>query len=360
MAGTGFGSAVVTSAGQSTKDDSASGSTRSVMTSVLSGALIVVVMPALSTQIKHDARDILFYFALDFVMVFRHTVEVSGVQLDLESIRTLIAVVDQGGMTSAAHQLGLSQSAVSHKIKRLEAKAGRPLLIRDGHDIRPNRDGLALVEDGRAMIQLHDRAAARLYTSELSGQVRLGANQDFDVEGLATVLGRFRQLHPKAVIQFVFESTDDLTGMIDNGEIDLAIIQVVDEDLRTDDVVLWTDQLCWVTSDWCGCDTQPVPLASFGEDCFYQRLGRPILEEAGVDWFVSFSGASSSAIIAAVEAGLGVGLVTSRYLSENVVEWKPPVELSPLPEVHQILRTVPGENPDVNRALIDVIGRELR
>ena len=282
-----------------------------------------------------------------------------ALQLDLESIRTLIAVVDYEGMTSAAQYLNLSQSAVSHKIKRLEEKVGRPLLIRDGHDIRPNRDGIALIEDGRAMLELHDRAAARLTYDELTGQVRIGANQDFYAENLTAVLGRFSRIHPNAVVQFAFASTEQLSEQIDRGEIDLAIIQVIDDQLRPDDVVLWTDQLCWVTSNQWDHPTAPVPLISFGEDCFYQVTGRPQLKTAGLDYFVSFSGSSTTAILAAVEAGLGVGLVLSQYLSDDIVEGEPPMPLEPLPRIHQVIRTVPGENPDVNRALTEVIAREF-
>ncbi len=281
-------------------------------------------------------------------------------QLDLESIRTLISVVDHGGMTNAARHLDLSQSAVSHKIKRLEEKVGRPLLIRDGHAIRPNRDGLALIEDGRVMLELHDRAASRLVYDELSGRVRIGANEDFYADRLTSVLGRFSRLHPDAMVQFTFAPTEQLAEQIDRGSIDLAIIQVIDEQLRTDDVVLWTDQLFWVTSSQWDHQSTPIPLVSFGEDCFYQVTGRPQLDNADLDYFVTFSGSSTAAVLAAVEAGLGVGLVLSHYLSDRIVEWTPPVELDPLPRIHQVLRTVPGENPDVCRALTELLASEIR
>lgn len=52
-------------------------------------------------------------------------------QLDVESLRTFATVLDLGGMTRAAEALDVSQSAVSWKIKRLEEKVGRDLLIRE-------------------------------------------------------------------------------------------------------------------------------------------------------------------------------------------------------------------------------------
>ena len=96
------------------------------------------------------------------------------VQLDVESLRTLIAVLDWGSMTRAAQQLGMSQSAVSWKIKRLEQRVGRPLLIRDGHDLRPTRDGSALLDDARSIVEIHDRAVQRLSSPEFTGRIRVG------------------------------------------------------------------------------------------------------------------------------------------------------------------------------------------
>jgi len=98
--------------------------------------------------------------------------------LDVESLRTLLAVLDHGGMTAAAKHLDLSQSAVSWKIKRLEERVGKALLIRDGHSLRPTSEGRALIDDARTIVEVHDRAVCRLRMSELSGTVRLGSNTE--------------------------------------------------------------------------------------------------------------------------------------------------------------------------------------
>ena len=50
-------------------------------------------------------------------------------RLDIDSMRALTAIADTGGITRAANKLNLSQSAVSHKIKRLEER----LLVIDVH-----------------------------------------------------------------------------------------------------------------------------------------------------------------------------------------------------------------------------------
>jgi molybdenum-dependent DNA-binding transcriptional regulator ModE len=73
------------------------------------------------------------------------------VAITFTQLRTLLAVVDQGGFTAAAEQLGMTQPAVSRAIHVLEAELGTPLLAR-------GRDGVTLTEAGRRALG-HARAA---------------------------------------------------------------------------------------------------------------------------------------------------------------------------------------------------------
>ena len=66
-------------------------------------------------------------------------------RLDIESLRALKTVADAGGVTRAAERLHLTQSAVSHKIKRLEDRIGRPLFRRRDGGLGPTEDGIQLL-----------------------------------------------------------------------------------------------------------------------------------------------------------------------------------------------------------------------
>ena len=283
----------------------------------------------------------------------------AATQLDVESLRALLAVLDHGGMTRAAAQLHLTQSAVSWKVKRLEERVGRPLLIRDGHTIRPTRDGRALVDDARRLIDIHDRAVARLQSSELTGTVKVGSNEEVDAERMAALLGRFNLAHPQATVEFVIDHTEHLVKQIDAGSIDVAVIQVDDHDLRSDDVALWTDRLRWCTSPESEFESGVVPLITFGEHCFYRTISEPLLRSHAIDYRIAFSAASTGGVKAAVEAGLGVGVLTSRHLGGELIEWARGRTMPALPRVHQVARTVPGERPAVAAALVEAIADEL-
>ncbi len=281
------------------------------------------------------------------------------VHLDVESLRTFLAVLDHGGMTKAAKQLHLSQSAVSRKILRLEDRVGRPLLIRDGHSLRPTRDGRDLLSDARTMVEIHDRAVARLQSSDLTGKVRLGTNGEVEASQIAALLGRFKLRHPGASIEFVVDHSGQLADWVKGGDVDLAVFQVGKESLRPDDIVLWTEELSWVTCCETDFSEGTVPLIDFGQHCFYSKFSNPLLRQAGIDHRVTFSAASSVDVRAAVKAGIGVSVLATRYIGDDVIEWERGQELDPLPPVFQILRAVPGEHSEAVTALIETISEEL-
>ena len=280
-------------------------------------------------------------------------------QLDIESVRTFLAVLDHGGMTRAAEHLDLSQSSVSWKIKRLEAKVGRPLLIRDGHTIRPSFEGRNLIDDARQMVELHDRAVNRLLSPDLSGIVRVGSNEGLDASQMAGVLGRFQRQNPRAAIEFVVDRTGELMRKVDGGSIDIALIQVDTESRRTDDISLGADHLIWASGRTTTFDEGIAPLVTFGENCFYRPLSEPLLSDAGIKHTVAISVQSSAGVRAAIEAGLGVGVLARRHVYGEVIEWPRSAQLPDLPHVEQVARLSPGANSDLADALLESIIDEI-
>ncbi len=280
-------------------------------------------------------------------------------QLDVESLRTFTAVLDRGGMTRAAEFLGLTQSAVSWKIKRLEQRVGRPLLIRDGHTLRPTRDGRTLLDEARSIVETHDRLVHRLESPDFTGTVKVGSNEEVGADRMAGILGRFKRMHPSATIEFVVNQSRLLTPLLERGRIDLAVIQVTEDELRTDDVVLWSDELRWATHRDMPYDSGVVPLITYGENGFYRPVSEPILERHGIRYRYTVTAPTSSNVRAAVAAGLGVAVLGARFLTDDVVAWARAAELDPLPRSYQIVRAVPGEPPAIAGALIDAITDEF-
>ncbi len=280
-------------------------------------------------------------------------------RLDLESLRAFATVLEWGSMARAAEQLELSPSAMSWKIKRLEQRVGRPLLIRDGHDLRPTREGRLILEEAPAMLAAHDRLVRRLAHPEFTGTVKIGSNEEVGAARMAGILGRFRFAYPDATIEFIVNQSRLLLPLLNRGRIDVAVLQVREDEVKPDDVVLWTDELRWATHRDLPYDDGEVDLITYGEDGFYRPVGEPILEEHDISYRYTVSAPTSAAVRAAVAAGLGVAILAPNWLTDEVVEWEVSSTFRALPSSCQVVRTVPGEQPAVTRAIVEAIVEEF-
>ena len=77
-------------------------------------------------------------------------------RIEIDVLQALCAVEDFGGVTRVAEQLSLTQSAVSHKIKRLESRIGQNLLNRRAGARVFTDDGQTLLAYARRILALHD------------------------------------------------------------------------------------------------------------------------------------------------------------------------------------------------------------
>ncbi len=147
-------------------------------------------------------------------------------KLDIESMRALTVIAETGGITRAAKKLNLSQSAVSHKVKRLERSLNRSLLSRIDGKLGFSRDGDKLLDYARRMVRLHDEAWASFHQSDLAGELRLGITEDITAPDMARILSNFSNSFPNVALTSRVAHTPQLVSMLDRGEIDMALIEV--------------------------------------------------------------------------------------------------------------------------------------
>jgi DNA-binding transcriptional LysR family regulator len=242
-------------------------------------------------------------------------------KLDVESLRTLRMVVETGTFTEAGSKLGMTQSAVSWKIKRLEERVGLSLVKR-GHEIEATPDGRDLLLYAERILEAHDEAVEHLSRSDLQGVVRLGANEDLRGGKLADVLARFARMYPHIRLDVRVQLSGVVREWLDDGEVDLAVVQILADDVRPDDVELWREPLDWYCGreHWFGGD-EVVPIVSFGPGLVYLDPAEEALQRAGVRWQTVLECPMLSGVQAAVEAGLGIAALNTRNVTEEMQPW---------------------------------------
>jgi len=279
------------------------------------------------------------------------------VKLDVESLRALRAVVGTGTFTEAASELGMSQSAVSWKIKRLEERVGAELVKR-GQDIEATPDGQDLLLYAERIIDAHDEAVEHLSRSDLEGVVRLGTNEDLRGGALADVLARFGRMYPQIRLDVRVNLSGSVREWLEDGEVDLAVVQIPSDEIQPDDVVLWTEPLEWVHAvDHSFSPQGVVPIVSFGPGLVYLDAAEESLKRAGVRWRTVLECPMLSGVQAAVDAGLGVSALNPRNLTPSMVVWEEGP--SDLPELSEVIRTGASAHDEVLAALRETLSTAL-
>ena len=280
-------------------------------------------------------------------------------KLEIDALRALRAIRRHGGVTRAAKELNLSQSAVSHKIKRLEAALDCPLLARQAGGPLFTEAGERLHDYAVRIINLHDEALADLGKKSLDGAIRLGLTEDATTSQIAGVLGRFTRLYPGVSVRTRTNQSLNVRAWLEAGEVDLAMVQVFAHEVRPDDQVLFADSLHWVKAREFEVDlARPVPFLSFDSNCFYRRWGFSEGLAEGVTLEKVLECPSAAGVQSGVRAGLGVALLNGMHLTRDieVIEGLFP----PPPEIIFVARIDPKSRSAPVKALLAEIAREFR
>jgi DNA-binding transcriptional LysR family regulator len=224
--------------------------------------------------------------------------------MDLTALRSFVAVADAGGVTRAAGQLNLTQSAVSMQIKRLEESLGLHLLDRSGRGVVLTGTGEQLLAYARRMLALNDEAWGRLTAADFEGELVLGVPHDIVYQAMPQVMAAFSPAYPRVRVQLQSSFTLRLKEQFARGEVD--IILTTEE--RPDDgaEVLATMPLHWVGAPGGKAWRQRPLRLAFENDCFFRKGVQRRLDEAGIPWDMAADGLSTRAVEVSVSADLAV------------------------------------------------------
>ncbi|MBX9400518.1 LysR family transcriptional regulator [Lysobacter sp. BMK333-48F3] len=254
---------------------------------------------------------------------------------DPSLLRAFVAVVDTGGFTRAAQRLHLTQSAVSHQIRRLEAQVGRRLLVRSTRKLSLSEDGREFLRHAQQILQALDALSRRFDPSPVSGTVRFGAPENFMRERLPQLLGRFAQAYPQVRLEVSVSANLDLPAMLDADELDLAVlIAERANDTPSPGQLLRRARLVWVAAE--GFVPPPgasLPFAFFPPPCVHRRVGLQALQQAGIDGHIVFTSHSQEGIHAAALAGLAITAIAEDDIEPGLLPVAERYALPPLPEV---------------------------
>ncbi len=289
--------------------------------------------------------------------------------MDLQQIRSFVAVARHRHFTRAAAELHLGQPAVSQHVRRLEAELGARLLSRTTRSVELTEAGaLLLARCERALGEL-DAGLAELAELRglLRGRLRIGAMQWLEPYDLAAALATFHDLHPAIDIRVVEEVAQSMLASVLADQLDVAFVPI-EEGLAPglEAELLFEDELVLVVAaDHPLAGRAHVRLAALREEPFvFLREGTGLrravelgARAAGFEPQVRFETNELTRVLALVGRGLGVSAV-SRAVAAAAGEELVAVRLRPAlrREVGIVWRAGRHRSPAANAFLRHVTG----
>ncbi len=256
--------------------------------------------------------------------------------MDYLGLECFLAVASTGSFTKAASKINRTQSAVSQQIAKLEGLLGKTLIER--------KNKLALTENGeifqqyaQKILAIHAEIIARFKDPSLEGEVTFGVPEDFASLFLTDVLVEFGRVHPKVLMHVECDLTLNLYERFKKNEFDMVLVKMSAPKDFPNGVEVLSEELTWVGDKKLLLshfdEGQPLPLVLAPSPCVYRSRVINSLEQASVNWNVVFSSPSYNGTVAAIKAGLGIGVFPKLMVPKGLEVIKSPL-LPPLEDTH--------------------------
>jgi len=235
--------------------------------------------------------------------------------LQIDYLRTFIAVADTRGFTRAGVQVNRSQSAVSMQIKRLEDEIGKNLFERNGKTAKLTAEGNLLINYARRIVNEHDDAVMALSKPGLKGFIRFGSPEHYTAGVLPKLLARFASSYPDVLVEMRCENSDAIKAAVDSGALDIGLCTQI----HGGGQIIYHDPVVWVADPgFIFQKKKTLPLAVFEEDCIFRNWAMEALEKAGMEYRIVYVSRSISGILDAVRAGLAIAPIVQSNVPSDL------------------------------------------
>ncbi|WP_048224245.1 transcriptional regulator LrhA [Enterobacter quasiroggenkampii] len=225
--------------------------------------------------------------------------------LDLDLLRTFVAVADLNTFAAAAAAVCRTQSAVSQQMQRLEQLVGKELFARHGRNKLLTEHGIQLLGYARKILRFNDEACMSLMFSNLQGVLTLGASDESADTILPFLLNRISSVYPKLALDVSVKRNAFMVEMLNENKVDLVV--TTHRPGQFDCLTLRTSPTHWYcAAEYVLQKGEPVPLVLLDDPNPFRDMVLTALNEANIPWRLAYVASTLPAVRAAVKAGLGV------------------------------------------------------
>ncbi|EPC0969441.1 transcriptional regulator LrhA [Enterobacter hormaechei] len=274
--------------------------------------------------------------------------------LDLDLLRTFVAVADLNTFAAAAAAVCRTQSAVSQQMQRLEQLVGKELFARHGRNKLLTEHGIQLLGYARKILRFNDEACMSLMFSNLQGVLTLGASDESADTILPFLLNRISSVYPKLALDVSVKRNAFMVEMLKENEVDLVV--TTHRPGQFDSLTLRTSPTHWYcAAEYVLQKGEPIPLVLLDDPSPFRDMVLAALNEAGIPWRLAYVASTLPAVRAAVKAGLGVTARPVEMMSPDLRVLGQSEGLPSLPDTEYLLCHNAASNNELAKVVFEAM-----
>lgn len=274
--------------------------------------------------------------------------------MNLDLLRTFVAVADLNTFAAAAAAVCRTQSAVSQQMQRLEQLVGKELFARHGRNKLLTEHGIQLLGYARKILRFNDEACMALMFSNLQGVLTLGASDESADTILPFLLNRISSVYPKLALDVSVKRNAFMVEMLNAHEVDLVV--TTHRPGQFDCLTLRTSPTHWYcAAEYVLQKGEAIPLVLLDDPSPFRDMVISTLNEANIPWRLAYVASTLPAVRAAVKAGLGVTARPVEMMSPDLRVLGQSDGLPALPDTEYLLCHNPASNNELAKVVFEAM-----
>ena len=165
-------------------------------------------------------------------------------------LETLLVVSECKNFTKAAEILSLTQPAVSNHICQLEKECNAKLFVRGKGDFRLTPEGEIAVTYARRLKALHEKMLSKIADEQKHvSRFRIGITHTSENNTISEILAKYVNEYSHVSITIITDTINNLYNMLENYELDIAIVEGKRQSSKLNYFMMDTDYLVCVMSN---------------------------------------------------------------------------------------------------------------
>lgn len=146
--------------------------------------------------------------------------------MHIDHFKVFCDLAETQSFSKAAALNGVTQSAVSQRVRQMEEQFGVTLIERGRRNFALTPEGLAMLEASREILAIYDDLGSRLQTirNVVSGNLKIASIFSIGLHELPPLLKAFRGRHPDVQVQVDFRRSQQVYQEVQNGEVDAGLV----------------------------------------------------------------------------------------------------------------------------------------